>query len=197
MSGASTAPPARIPLAVLDAADGRAYRDTVGLFATGVTVITMASGREVHGMTANAFMSVSLVPPLVAVSIALDTYSNRFVREAGGFSVNILCQDDAGTALDFARPAVRGYDLFDGEPALGPTGDPILEGALAHIGCSLKSVHEEGDHAVVIGRVEALLRAEHPHRPLVFFGGRFSSTTCHACVIDGDLTEVLHSLHLV
>ena len=193
----SAAPPLSLPPTALDPGDPRAYRDTMGLFATGVTVITMAAGRDVHGMTANAFMSVSLVPPLVAVSIALDTYSNRFIREAGGFSINILEKDDAGIALDFARPAARGSDLFDGKPSKGPTGDPIIEGALAHIGCSLKSVHEEGDHAVVIGRVEALLRAEQAHRPLVFFGGRFSSTTCHACVIDGDLTEVLHSLHLV
>lgn len=193
----SAAPSLRLPLTALDPGDPRAYRDTMGLFATGVTVITMAAGREVHGMTANAFMSVSLDPPLVAVSIALDTFSNRFVRKSGGFSINILGQDDAGIALGFARPAARGNELFDGDPELGPTGDPIIEGALAHIGCSLESVHEEGDHAVVIGKVEALLRAEQPQRPLVFFGGRFSSTTCHACVIDGDLTEVLHSLHLV
>lgn len=169
----------------------------MGLFATGVTVVTMSTGKEHHGMTANAVMSVSLVPPLVAVSIALDTFSNRFIRKAGGFSVNILAQDDVGVALGFARPAARGNDLFGEDMVLGPTGDPILEGSIAHVGCSLRSVHDEGDHSIVVGHVDALLKDERSPRPLVFFGGRFSSTTCHACVVDGDLTEVLHSLHLV
>lgn len=184
-------------LAALDAADPRAYRDTMGLFATGVTVITMAFGDEYHGMTANAVMSVSLAPPLVAVSIALDTFSNRFIRKAQGFSLNILGQDDAAVALGFARPAARGKDLFGERVVLGPTGDPVLDGSIAHVGCSLRSVYEEGDHAIVVGQVDALLKDERSPRPLVFFGGRFSSTTCHACVVDGDLTEVLHSLHLV
>ena len=184
-------------LAALDAADPRAYRDTMGLFATGVTVITMASDSEYHGMTANAVMSVSLTPPLVAVSIALDTFSNRFIRKARGFSVNILGKDDVGVALGFARPAARGSDLFGEEVVLGPTGDPVVAGSIAHVGCSLRSVYEEGDHAIVVGHVDALLSDERSPRPLVFFGGRFSSTTCHACVVDGDLTEVLHSLHLV
>lgn len=184
-------------LTALDAADPRAYRDTMGMFATGVTVITMASGDEYHGMTANAVMSVSLTPPLVAVSIALDTFSNRFIRKARGFSLNILGKDDVGVALGFARPAARGKELFGEDVVLGPTGDPVLEGSIGHVGCSLRSVYEEGDHAIVVGHVEALLKDERSPRPLVFFGGRFSSTTCHACVVDGDLTEVLHSLHLV
>ena len=197
MSGMNPALQTDGRLTALDAADPRAYRDTMGLFATGVTVITMASGDEYHGMTANAVMSVSLTPPLVAVSIALDTFSNRFIRKARGFSLNILGKDDVGVALGFARPAARGAELFGGEVVLGPTGDPVLDGSIGHVGCSLRSVHEEGDHAIVVGHVDALLRDERSPRPLVFFGGRFSSTTCHACLVDGDLTEVLHSLHLV
>ena len=197
MSGVRAAPPPGVALTLLDAADPRNYRDTMGMFATGVTVITMAAGDEVHGMTANAVMSVSLVPPLAAVSIALDTLSNRLIRKAGGFSINVLNHSDAGRALDFARPAARGSDLFGDDLSFGPTGDPLLEGAIAYVGCSLKSVYDEGDHAIVVGRVEALMKAEQSPRPLVFFEGRFSSVTCHACIIDGDLTEVLHSLHLV
>ena len=197
MNRADPALKAGARLTAMHAADPRAYRDTMGLFATGVTVITMASGNEYHGMTANAVMSVSLTPPLVAVSIALDSFSNRFIREARGFSVNILGQDDVGVALGFARPAARGEELFGEQTVLGPTGDPVLDGSIGYVGCSLRSVYEEGDHSIVVGHVDALLKDVRSPRPLVFFGGRFSSTTCHACVVDGDLTEVLHSLHLV
>ena len=177
--------------------DPQLQRQIMGRFATGVTVVTTSCDGQLWGMTANAVMSVSLTPPLVAVSIALDTFSNRFIRKARGFSVNILGKDDVGVALGFARPAARGSDLFGEEVVLGPTGDPVVAGSIAHVGCSLRSVYEEGDHAIVVGHVDALLSDERSPRPLVFFGGRFSSTTCHACVVDGDLTEVLHSLHLV
>ena len=135
----------------------RAFRDALGAFATGVTVITTDTPAGPVGITANSFASLSLDPPLVLWSPARA--SRRFATFAGAerFAIHVLAEGGDETALHFTRT---------GEvPAQG------LGAVLARFDCARQAVHEGGDHAIVVGRV---LRAWHaPGAPLVFHAGRF------------------------
>jgi flavin reductase (DIM6/NTAB) family NADH-FMN oxidoreductase RutF len=151
--------------------DPRAFRDTAGHFVTGVTVIAAGTGREVHGMTANAFTSLSLDPPLILVCIGRKARMGDHLRRAGAFTVNLLRADQIALSRFFAgardsagRPPFR----FIHEPE-----GPRLEGALASLGCRLERELDGGDHWIVIGRVEALFRGIEPLDPLVFYRGTY------------------------
>jgi flavin reductase (DIM6/NTAB) family NADH-FMN oxidoreductase RutF len=151
--------------------DLRAYRDTVGLFATGVTVVAAGTGHEVHGMTANAFTSLSLDPPLVLVCFGRKAKITDHIGRAGAFTVNLLRADQialsrffAGAWDDSTRPPFRFIHGTEG---------PRLEGALGTIGCRLEHRLDGGDHWIVVGRVESLVRGLEPLYPLVFFRGSY------------------------
>lgn len=151
--------------------DSREFRRVMGLFATGVTVVTAALGERTHAMTANAVMSVSLDPLLVCVSVGRTARMNQFLEEAGGFAVNILSEDQEDLSRYFAgmwqRPAPPDYRFVPW------VGGPRLEGALASVGCSLYRVVEAGDHRLFLGQVRALHRSQGPWRPLLFFAGAY------------------------
>ncbi len=153
------------------APDPREFRRVMGLFATGVTVVTASVGDRTHAMTANAVMSVSLDPLLVCVSVGKSARMNRFLEEAGGFALNILAEDQEALSRYFAGmwqdPQPPPYRL---EPWVG---GPRLVGSLASVGCAVHQVVEAGDHRLFLGRVLALYRSERPLRPLVFFAGGF------------------------
>lgn len=187
-------------LDALDPGDPGAYRKTLGMFATGVTVITVGDHDVIHGMTANAVMSVSLDPPLVATAIGHGSMTNEHIQRLGHFTINILDRDETDAALGFAGSGER-KELFGPPDSIerSPSGDPLIPGSAAYISCSVKSVHDEGDHDLIVGLVEALAVADRPDRPLIFHRGRFTSTTCHVCVVDvdGDLTRTLHTMHLI
>jgi flavin reductase (DIM6/NTAB) family NADH-FMN oxidoreductase RutF len=151
--------------------DPHLFRDTVGRFASGVTVIAAGTGSEVHGMTANAFTSLSLDPPLVLACLAKRARIGDHVRRAGSFTVNFLRADQIALSRFFAgawdrptRPPFR----FIHEPE-----GPRLEGALGTIGCRLERELDGGDHWVVIGRVESLVQGLEPLHPLVFYRGAY------------------------
>jgi flavin reductase (DIM6/NTAB) family NADH-FMN oxidoreductase RutF len=143
----------------------------MGLFATGVTVVTASSGERTHAMTANAVMSVSLEPLLVCVSVGKTARMNRFLEEAEGFAVNILSEQQEDLSRYFAgmwdRPAPPDYRFVPW------VGGPRLEGALASVGCSRYQVVEAGDHRLFLGQVQALYRSSGPLRPLLFFAGAY------------------------
>ncbi len=143
----------------------------MGLFATGVTVVTAAIEDRVHAMTANAVMSVSLDPLLVCVSVGKRARMNLFLEEAGAFALNILAEDQETLSRYFAgmwqAPEPPVYRL---EPWVG---GPRLVGSLASVGCTLHQVIEAGDHRLFLGEVQALYRSEAPLRPLVFFAGSY------------------------
>ncbi|XLD92353.1 flavin reductase family protein [Polymorphospora sp. A560] len=167
----------------------------MGLFATGVTVITVGDGRVRHGMTASAVMSVSLRPPLLAVAVDTRAYTNQMIRRAGHFTVNVLAEGQEQVALRFARAMAREAELFGPDPSpTGATGDPLLPHTLAHLCCELASAYEEGDHILYVGRVTALWRADDPRPPLIFNRGRFCSTNCRVCITRLDPTEALCAL---
>lgn len=155
------------------AIDSRAFRQTVALFATGVTVIALEVDNQVRAMTANSFTSLSLDPPLVLFCLGKGTRAGLSIENASGFSVNILqaqqqslSQYFAGTWKEEAPPP---FTFIEWE------GAPRLEGCAAALGCDVHAVYEGGDHWIVVGRVRAMHVAEGPVAPLVFFGGRYVS----------------------
>ena len=135
------------------------FRHVLGHFASGVTIITTcdADGRPT-GLTASAFTSVSLDPPLILVCVDHKSQSYPALRERGRFAVNILAPRAGGACRAGSRP--RGSDKFDGVPSPDQrrSGLPLLDGALAQLECTTVNVHLEGDHTIFVGRVEARAR---------------------------------------
>jgi flavin reductase (DIM6/NTAB) family NADH-FMN oxidoreductase RutF len=145
-----------------------AFRRTLGMFATGVTVITTRADAQVHGMTANAFMSVSLAPPLVLVSVDRRTRMLSLLHEGSRFGVNVLEAGQAGLSDRFAGRT--GHDLP--EPTFAVARDtPLVEGALAHLVARVVRSYWGGDHSLFLGQVEYAWYGE--GRPLLFHGGRY------------------------
>lgn len=148
--------------------DPREFRRVMGQFVTGVTVITTTHGGEIRGMTANAFMSGSLDPPLCVVSIAKRAHMHELAKQAGRFVVNILAHDQGDLAIHFA-----------GRPRAGTTielswidGLPALRDALAHIAARIVAEHDCGDHTLFVGHLVHMDAAGHG-RPLVYHRSRF------------------------
>lgn len=146
----------------------RALRDALGAFATGVTVITTHTARGPLGITANSFASLSLDPPLVLWSPARASRRFAAFADAAHFAIHVLAADQAGLGARFSRSG-EDFDL----PGLRhtPEGVPLLPGCLAIFACRQEAVHEGGDHAIVVGRVERLYHR--PGAPLVFSAGRY------------------------
>src|ERR1700730_14518384 len=121
--------------------DAKELRRVMGLFATGVTVITT---RDSHGLTANAVTSLSLVPPLLLICVDRKAESHPHFFDSKCFIVNILAQDQEEISARFAK---SGGEKFGGVPyRLGRQATPILDGTLGHVECSIVETHEGGDH---------------------------------------------------
>lgn len=136
--------------------DSALFRQAMGRYATGVSVMTVRCGDgQPHGMTANAVSSVSLDPLLVLVCVARDTVMSRLVGDAGAFGLSFLAADDEHLSDHFANPGrPRGADQFGGVDTVdGPTGTPLLSSALATLDCRVWKVHDGGDHDIVVGEV--------------------------------------------
>lgn len=151
--------------------DPRTLRDAMGCFATGVTIVTTIDAEGTPaGLTANSFTSVSLDPPLLLVCIANTSGTAPMLRDAVHFGVNVL---QIGQQPASNRFAARGEDRFANLPwAPGQTGVPLLESSLVSFECQTESLHEAGDHFILVGRV---VRAQfEPHRdPLLYFRGKY------------------------
>jgi flavin reductase (DIM6/NTAB) family NADH-FMN oxidoreductase RutF len=146
----------------------RELRQVMGRFATGVTVVTTTHRDTIHGMTANAFLSVSLRPPLVLVSLGRCRMSEMLPR-TGRYGVSVLASDQEHFAAHFA-----GQRASPVEPKFVWRDDlPLLDGALAYVGCRVVDVHTAGDHVLWIGEVEHLHHRE--GEPLLFYTGRFGT----------------------
>jgi flavin reductase (DIM6/NTAB) family NADH-FMN oxidoreductase RutF len=145
-----------------------AFRRTLGMFATGVTVLTTRKGESVQGMTANAFMSVSLRPPLVLVSIDRRARMSDLLHEGTRFGVNVLEARQVALSDHFAGRA--GEDTP--EPQFELVHDtPLVGGALAHLVARVVRSYWGGDHSLFVGQVEFARYGE--GRPLLFHGGRY------------------------
>ncbi len=146
----------------------RSLRAVMGRFATGVTVITTMHRDTIHGMTANAFLSVSLRPPLVLVSLG-RCRMGEMLPHTGRYGVSVLAHDQKHFAAHFAAqkpsPVEPRFEWHEGLP--------LLDGALAHIVCRVVDVHTAGDHELWIGEVEHLHHRD--GEPLLFYTGRFGT----------------------
>jgi len=149
--------------------DDRQFRNAMGKFATGVNVIATEVGGKIHGMTANAFMSVSLDPKLVIISLKEDALMLEKIKESNQFSVNILAADQQNLSMMFAgqidntKPIE--FEYLDGKP--------VLPNVLAQIACEVSSEYVEGDHTLFIGKVTDIKLEE--GEPLIFSSGRYCS----------------------
>jgi flavin reductase (DIM6/NTAB) family NADH-FMN oxidoreductase RutF len=146
----------------------RALRQVMGRFATGVTVVTTIERNTIHGMTANGFLSVSLRPPLVLVSLGRCRMAEMLPR-TGRYGISVLAHDQEHFAAHFA--AQKSSPI---EPEfVWHQGLPLLDGALAHVACRVVDVHAAGDHVLWIGEVEHLYHRD--GEPLLFYTGRFGT----------------------
>ncbi len=149
--------------------EDRIFRSAMGKFATGVTVITTEIDEQVHGMTANAFMSVSLDPKLVVISIGEKAQMLDKIKHSKKFAVNILAANQQELSMIFAGQIKEKREVsFEN---LG--GLPVLEGAIAQVACEVVNEHVEGDHTLFIGRVIDIHLEE--EEPLLFFNGQYRS----------------------
>ena len=152
----------------------RDFRFAVGAFATGVTVVTTRGEEHAYGMTANAFTSVSLDPPLILVCVINPSEGAEHIGSNGVFAVNILSVEQEPLSRYFAsRDRPKGRDAFAEVPhRFAASGAPILEGSAAFLDCRLHSTHEAGDHLIFIGEVLEL-EVNDGHEPLLFHGGGY------------------------
>lgn len=146
------------------------FREALAHFATGVTVVTAAGPAGPHGVTVNAFASVSLAPPLVLVCIDRGRLSHAVLAQSGVFAVNVLAADQEDLSRFFAAPdRPEGPDAFGGiafRP--GRTGAPLLDGCVAYVECRVTASHPAGDHSIFVGAVEHAW-AVPGRRPLLYY----------------------------
>jgi 3-hydroxy-9,10-secoandrosta-1,3,5(10)-triene-9,17-dione monooxygenase reductase component len=155
------------------AIDAARFRQVLGHFPTGVTVITAGSGAGRVGLAVGSFFSISLDPPLVGFCAGHGSTSWPLIREAGSFCVNILAEDQEDESRVFASKAPDKFEGI-GHKSAPHSGAPLLDGVLAWIDCSLETVHEAGDHDIVVGRVHDLAVGREDG-PLVFFRGGYAN----------------------
>ena len=157
--------------------DHRAYREALGCFATGITVVTGVSREgELLGFTANSFNSVSLDPPLVLFNLDRKAYSLKPFVESGRFAVNVLREGHEALSVTFAR---TDKDKWNGVPyTTWDTGCPILEDTLAAFECRTRATYDGGDHVIFVGEVMRMW-SDPCGQPLLFFRGRY-------CGINGE-----------
>ena len=145
----------------------REFRNTLGRFATGVTVVTALADGEPHGMTANAFVAVSLDPPLVLVSLDNRSKINRILSRASLYGVSVLAEDQRLLSDHFAGRAAAGAQIRFVDRA----GTPLVDGAVAYFVVRVVDVHLAGDHTLYVGAVEHFECRD--DKPLVFYAGRY------------------------
>jgi flavin reductase (DIM6/NTAB) family NADH-FMN oxidoreductase RutF len=154
--------------------DPGALRRAFGMFATGVTVVTVG-GDSPHGMTANSFASVSLDPPLVLVCVGRTAVMHEVLTATGTFAVSVLAWHHEAVARWFAdRRRPLGLDQFSAVDWLpGPhTGAPLIAGALAHFECTVMAAYDGGDHTIFLGGLLSAQRCA-DERALLFVDGAF------------------------
>lgn len=158
--------------------DPSTYRDLLGHFATGVTVVTVDAGDRVHGMTVNSFSSVSLDPPLVQFGADVETLTHDLVAEAGHYGVNVLRRDQEHLSNRFAGAHHDMDDPFeDITLETGPSGAPLFADALVTFDCSLEASHAAGDHTIYVGRVASSSFIDEDADPLTFYRGDYGTIT--------------------
>lgn len=149
--------------------DGRTFRQAMGKFATGITVLTTEVAGEIHGMTANAFMSVSLDPKLILISIDKKANMLSKIRASNMFAVNVLAEDQQQYSMIFAGQLKEHEKVSFARL----NGLPVLQNALLTLACQVYTEYEAGDHILFVGKVDECQIKEGD--PLLFYCGKYRS----------------------
>ena len=150
------------------------FRQALGHFASGLTVITSHIDDEPIGFTCQSFYSVSTTPPLVSFSVKRDSFSYPKIRRAGRFAVNILSDEQVAVSNRFAQQGADKWQAIDWTRS--PLGNPVIGGSLHWLDCEVHAEHIAGDHLIVIGKVKALsLEEAISVEPLLYFKGQYYS----------------------
>ena len=148
------------------------FREALGHYASGITVITSHVDDEPIGFTCQSFYSVSMSPPLVSFSVMASSASYPRIRQAGRFAVNILSGEQVAISNRFARKGTDKWHGVDWQPS--PLGNPVIAGSLHWLDCEIHAEHVAGDHLIVIGEVKALnLQEAAATQPLLYFKGQY------------------------
>lgn len=166
------------------AIDPREFRNVMGRFATGVTVVSFMREGAPAGMTVNSFLSVSLEPPLVLVSVRNAADFNAHMRVGECYGVNVLCEGQEHLSRYFATRPTPGSNV----PFRDYRGTPLVEGSLAQLIARVCEIHPVGDHRLYIGRVEHLWYGREA-KPLIFFSGRYKEVDAHEPVPRGSVVD--------
>jgi len=159
-------------IAIRPAFDPRVFRDTLGHYASGITIISGIDEQGPVGFTCQAFYSVSAEPPLVSFSVMTNSTSYPRVRETGKFAVNVLSHRQHTVSNQFARKGTNKWAGIEWTPTVA--GNPVITDTLMWLDCEIWAEHEAGDHLIVIGRVNEMSQAEsHKHEPLLYFKGQY------------------------
>ena len=146
------------------------FRNVLGRFASGVTVVTAVANGKDQGMTVSAFCSVSLMPPLVLICIERSASAHEALTTSDEFVVNILSADQEQLARRFA---IEGIDRFEGVAyGRGQSGIAVLDNIIGVVECRRTTLYAGGDHTIIIGQVEAA-RAENG-KPLLYYRGGYA-----------------------
>lgn len=160
------------PVVTGPAFDPRVFRDTLGHYASGITIISGIDDEGPVGFTCQSFYSVSTEPPLVSFSVMTTSTTYPRVRETGTFAVNVLAHDQHGVSNQFARKGTDKWAGIDWTPSV--SGNPVIADTLMWLDCDIWAEHEAGDHYIVIGRVKEMSPASwHKEEPLLYFKGQY------------------------
>jgi flavin reductase (DIM6/NTAB) family NADH-FMN oxidoreductase RutF len=151
--------------------DKKQFRNCLGRFATGITVITAELDGQVHGMTANGFMSVSLVPPLVLVAVGHHTRMHIILSQSMRYAVSILAESQEQLSNHFAGRPDKNVEI----PFIKMEGMSLIDGAIAHLVTKVVDVHEAGDHSLYIAEVTYLDYKD--GQPLLYYKGSYRHLT--------------------
>jgi len=153
--------------------DPRVFRDVLGQFCTGITIITTVHDGQPVGFACQSFAALSLDPPLVLFCPTKVSRSWAAIEASGHFCVNILGEDQQHVSARFGSREPDKFAGIDWRP--GVLGSPVLDGVLAHIECTVATVHDGGDHLVVFGAVRSMSEAPKVKpRPLLFYRGEYT-----------------------
>ena len=162
--------PATPPTAI----DARRFRDTLGHYASGITIVSGIEDGAPIGFTCQSFYSVSVDPPLVSFSVMKTSTTYPRIAADGKFAVNVLAHDQRAVSNQFARKGTDKWAGIDWSPAA--SGNPVIADTLMWVDCEIWAEHEAGDHLIVIGRVVEMSPAEWHERdtePLLYFKGAY------------------------
>jgi flavin reductase (DIM6/NTAB) family NADH-FMN oxidoreductase RutF len=155
--------------------DPKLFRSVMGLFASGVTVVTYWSDGKESGMTANAFISVSLSPPLILVSVKKEGRFNDFVKKGDKYGISFLADSQQNISSHFGGRFDENLQV----PFFYEADTPLIKGGIGHIVATTVDIHPAGDHLLYIAEIEYLAPAEQS-KPLVFFGGKYKQIEAHS-----------------